>query len=324
MEPQENKKLIKPTPQETGGIHQIRTFKSDVEDAIKGGVSGTTIVLAEQKKRQHEVRDMREKPPLSSFYVTSIIATIMLVLGGLVFFSLYFFIPKNKTEKPVLVAPKLIVAEFEKEINVDGIDRVKLVSILTTQRDSSFLQAGSILHTYFTKGTEAAKTNVTAKEFLRLLNTSAPAPLIRSLEDAFMYGFHGWGSNQPFLILKTSSYETSFSGMLEWEKSMTKELGPLFIIEEKKQIPLTGTSTPQSLGGKGLATTSATTTKNETAPSQFFDVILKNKDARVLKNKDGSIIFLYSFIDNHTIVMTTNETTLKELIARLYTASLVH
>jgi hypothetical protein len=55
----------------------------------------------------------------------------------------------------------------------------------------------------------------------------------------------------------------------------------------------------------------------------FSDTILHNKDARVVKDENGKIIFLYSFINSETIVITTNETTLREITTRLVNASLV-
>lgn len=54
-----------------------------------------------------------------------------------------------------------------------------------------------------------------------------------------------------------------------------------------------------------------------TIRGSFEDRIVKNKDVRAFRTTDGEIIFLYSFIDNKSLVITKNEATLEEIITRL-------
>ena len=93
---------------------------------------------------------------------------------------------------------------------------------------------------------------------------------------------------------------------------------------------LAGTSTP----GLNAATTSpsaATTTEalaTTTAPAQvfqgnFIDQIVENRDARVLLDAEGNILMLWTFLDRSTIVVATNEATLREIISRLSQASVL-
>ena len=49
---------------------------------------------------------------------------------------------------------------------------------------------------------------------------------------------------------------------------------------------------------------------------KFQDVVIKNKDTRVIKDNDGEIIFLYSVIDKSTVVLTTSQDTFKEIMNR--------
>ena len=117
--------------------------------------------------------------------------------------------------------------------------------------------------------------------------------MLRALSDIFMFGFHEANGNQPYLILKTTDFKQSFSGMLAWEPYMRQDLSPLF---------LTGTAT--------------------TSVEGFRDRIIRNKDTRLLLAPDGSIALLYSLIDQETILITSNEQTFAEILNRLSTSQI--
>ncbi len=89
------------------------------------------------------------------------------------------------------------------------------------------------------------------------------------------------------MVFKTSSYETSFAGMLKWEETLQQDLTPFL----------------------HASTTPGTTT--------FQDVVIRNKDVRVLKDTTGKAAILYSFPSKDTLVITTDEETFKEIIGRL-------
>ncbi len=76
--------------------------------------------------------------------------------------------------------------------------------------------------------------------------------------------------------------------MLEWEKSMARDLFPLF----------------------GEANT-------EFYEKKFEDLTIKNKDMRVILDKNREILLLYSFLGRNTIIITTSKDTLDEIINRI-------
>ncbi len=73
------------------------------------------------------------------------------------------------------------------------------------------------------------------------------------------------------------------------------------------------------------STNSAATTTTPVQPSQpyvvlrgsFVDRIIDNKDAREFITSDGTVLFLYSFIDNTKLVITGSEATLSAILNRL-------
>jgi hypothetical protein len=48
--------------------------------------------------------------------------------------------------------------------------------------------------------------------------------------------------------------------------------------------------------------------------------VVENHDARVLYNNTGDIVLLWTFVDQHTLAITTNPATLREIISRLSVA----
>ncbi len=96
-----------------------------------------------------------------------------------------------------------------------------------------------------------------------------------------------------------------------------------------KTTPKTVVKNVISTSTRSLASTTSTSTSSSTIDTitpltpyttikgKFVDKIIKNKDVREFVSSDGNIIFLYSFIDNAKLVITSNEATLTEIIARL-------
>jgi hypothetical protein len=111
--------------------------------------------------------------------------------------------------------------------------------------------------------------------------------------------------------------------MLEWERTMQNDLSPLF-----KRIPPTHANTSTSVDTT-IASSSASTTSTIPAteepfgPAAFVDKIVENHDARAVLNSDGEILLLWTFIDRYTLVITTNEYTLREVVSRLANAPVV-
>jgi hypothetical protein len=99
-------------------------------------------------------------------------------------------------------------------------------------------------------------------------------------------------------------------------------------------LPSVGTTTATSTKPTTLATTTqptASTTPEVVQPlkqyltirGKFEDRIIKNKDVRAFRTDEGTILFLYSFIDNTHLVVTDKESTLAEILTRLEKQSFI-
>ena len=159
--------------------------------------------------------------------------------------------------------------------------------------------------------TPSGQTLVTmdAQTFLSTLAPDIPPNLLRTVTPTFLLGVHVYVGNQAFLILNVDSYEDAYAGMLAWESSMLADLSPLFAYTPSPHIP-----------EENISTSSAVTPADEFLQTGFVDRIVENHDARVLQNSTGDIYLLWTFLDRNTLVITTNDATLREIISRLQNA----
>ncbi|MEA3399581.1 MAG: hypothetical protein U9R00_03690, partial [Patescibacteria group bacterium] len=86
-------------------------------------------------------------------------------------------------------------------------------------------------------------------------------------------------------------YGSSLAGVSEWEKTMLSNLYPIFGI---------------NISGKENLLT-----------KPFEDIIISNRDARVLTDDEGNNLLYYSFINNNIFVITDNKETIDEILSRL-------
>jgi hypothetical protein len=297
-------------------LKAIRTYETDVAEAIKENHTSVADMIIAEKRREAGAEIFEAASPRSRRSILVVggtaAAILLLGVGG---FLLY--VGLHAPAGTAAIHPTaFVVTDSEKEIVVPPASparRAVLLALLSSVRSSSTLPIGSLENIYFTQVTATSTSTPSAgapgvnqqKTTKRLLSTSnflsvftltPPAELVRSLVPAFMYGQHAASHLEPFLIFKTNYYEGAFSGMLAWEAAMRNDLADV-VAGPVERATVTG-------GGE----------------AKFTDMIIRNKDARVLKNANGEPELIYAFPDQETIIITTNESTFRELIDRLAAA----
>lgn len=308
----------KPLEQDTGGndLVRIRTFQGDVEALMrKQPTSKAEIAIAENEKRIKQEKEAERLANAPSPFVDAAkiarppselefaprwnMKLIVLVAAGVLFVAgigtaaSFFFAGKKpqvvappKTEVPQSAAITLEEGESRAGTAKAIWNGIKALSVPQNELRTIPLKIGT--------------TEATTEELFLKLETSAPSSLVRALGSTPIIGVHGFRGGQPFLLFSVSSYDFAFAGMLAWEPEMLNDIGPLFGIS------------PREIVGKASSTTAEALTNTIAVK----DVIIRNKDVRATFDPQGKIIFLYSFIDKQTLVITTNEDTLKALIGK--------
>lgn len=286
----------------------VRTYKSDLETAIEAGhMSSINIAIAENKKMHEKIQaepvEVEETTSTSEYSKSKIIIliSVILVIAGLAgIFALFFLGGSNSTQTIVTQElPSLITTEYKDELLVNNVNAGNFANILSTKLNDVQTKVNNFDNVYITVGSSSAKRLITATEFVTLMKFKIPDILKRTLLPDFMVGMYSFGTNLPFVILKTSYFENAYTGMLDWEKDLEEDFQVLFRFSGYKN------------SGNILQNLTPTVYK------KFTDAVIINKDVRVLRDNDGQIIFLYAIIDKETIIFTVNDTAFKEIVNRL-------
>jgi hypothetical protein len=289
-----------------GALKQIRTFQGDMAEAIRHEQASLVSIRAAERAKRDIIRD--NEMPEEKAAKRSRMVTLGLLLGGLVFIAgagyagwYAYHTYLAKTAVPVVTVPKNRFLPVVATENVDatGLSRAGIISLLQSERGKS-INTGSIIHSEFLKGGADTSPLEGTTEFLISLEGKAPSNLVRAFSQLFMVGTLGEATdttpNDTFLLIKLDSFENSYAGMLEWEKSLKEDLLPLF--------------------------QNADTVSNMPNDAVFEDITLKNKDARALYDTSGKIVLVYSFYNQNLLIITGSETGLRTLLAELDTQAL--
>jgi len=285
----------------------IRTYKSDLEAAIQADhLSSINIAIAENEKMHNQIKmgqgndSVTDNSDYSKSKIMIFISLILVVIG--VVGIGYIFLAKGQNPTVLTQAqefPSLITTEIKDELNTNLIIKDKFVKTLSEKLNDSQIPANNFYNLYLTVNANSTKKLINSAEFISLLGLKIPDIVGRTLLPNFMVGVYSFGKNLPFIILKTSSFENTYAGMLAWEKDLEKDFQLLF------RLP----------GYENYGNIVVALTPTET--KKFEDGVIVNKDVRLLRNDAGQIMFLYGIIDKETIVITMNDLAFKEIINRL-------
>jgi hypothetical protein len=277
-------------------ISPIRTYQSDAAKSVKENkTSLAKMVIARQNKDDARIEDIS---PRSSKNIILISLSVILLIAG-VLLTTFFFIktiqPRGQTGDTTGRVPALILTEQDIGIDITRNSKEAIWRKTSKAVKDVTPRLDSLVNIYFTETKESLQpTLVNTAQLFSLLESRIPSALLRSLDGIFSLGIHSFNGNQPFLIFKTNFYENAAAGMYSWENDMAEELLPLFGITPENKTDIYG--------------------------KDFTDSVIKNKDVRVLRDDANQPLLMYYFKDKKTIIITTNETTLSELLTRLSTA----
>jgi len=299
--------MIGKEKQKKSFMKTIRTYQSDVVETMKKQkTSLTSMVIAEKKKGRRKKSKNESKQKQNGKKILSVIMTLLIIIvAGL---AVYFII-KQKSAVPQTVSelsiPSFIFSDYTRELYLNRVRREDIISGLEKEKKEISIPLGDVLQLYLTtkdnskqfviKNTNGYKLLVTTESYFDGIEANVPPSLIRSLSSNFIIGYHSSLGNNPFLVFKVKSYNSAFAGMLKWEKTMYRDLAPVFVRDNSK-IKLDN--------------------------NNFEDIVIANKDVRAILNDEGKIELAYSFPNPNTLVIVNNETTLREMFRRITNSQL--
>lgn len=272
-------------------IKGLRTYAKDLGESVvsqKGGI--IKMAISDEAKKGAEEKNISFASAKNKIFL---IGSIALVAGGIL--SIIFLWPKNQT----VIAPQaenqnqpIIFSDSNKIIDITGIPKERIIQNIRSEIASAQIPSHKIKNIMLTETISGASYLIQSKRFFSSIGSAIPQALLQALAPKFMLGFHSEVGNQPFILLKTNSFNDAYQGMLAWEERMFDDLYLMFAID---------------ISGDNI----------KLFDKKFEDSIVQNKNARVIKDAEGSIILMYAFLNNQTAAIATNSDTLGELINRL-------
>jgi len=311
-----------PTPKkEETMVHAVETYTTDINRVVQsGGVSTVSIAAAEADRRSKATKDEAIAPANiaprdlgSRWRIVLIIGGVLLIFSaiGIVAVLLSRAAPQATTTTAVQ-APFMNVDHVTPVVTTAADTRDMVITNLEAAREQVSLAVGLVDQLYVgtASSTNTMLDELSPQQLLSILAPDIPQDLLRTIKPQYLLGVHSYDENQSFLVLQVDSYQQAYAGMLAWEPTMQQELSPLF------------TRTP-SLHVPGDSASSTATSSPVFLQTGFVDKVVENHDARAIVNPAGDLLLLWTFLDRNTLVITTNEYTLREIIRRLNTSSLV-
>lgn len=262
-------------------LPRIRTYADDLSEEIrKKGATLSSIVGAERERSARELAIGDDGPPTIAKNEQR---KSFLLLGGMILFVLLGIGIVGaafffSSQEPTQTQKASIIFA-NKSITAPTNSERSFTDSLAGVRNNAKLSLGEVAELDIT----IDEATTTAQQVLQKLN--APSALIREAR-SIMVGIHSFNYYQPFIIIEVTQYDRAFGAMLDWEEEMGRSFGAFF-------RPLNGGVAPTTL---------------------FKDAVYKNID---LRKSQESWPILYAFPRRDVLVITTNESTLQEIITRL-------
>ncbi|OHA86981.1 MAG: hypothetical protein A3A96_03530 [Candidatus Zambryskibacteria bacterium RIFCSPLOWO2_01_FULL_39_39] len=299
-------------------LSSLRTYQGDMAEFIKDKNESVISVAVKEKvrdeRREEQIEKVEEKidlyhpiqTPTSNkkgfqINLTMIFLSLLLIVGGSVgFFYAFEFIkngspPKTATKEEIIPYNNLITLA-----NVTNVNLGEEFGKLSSSAGINIVKISDANGESFQK----------IQDFLNFLQISPPSELVRTLRDEYALGVISQNEvNSSFMVITVDDFGRAFAGMLDWEKSLEKDL--FFLSRELPKEPEVQTDLEEPI--------------QPTQPSETIftwkDVIIKNKDTRALVDEGGRSIIAYTFLDKNTILITDNTLVIGDITSAYNTRS---
>jgi hypothetical protein len=264
----------------------IHTMAEDMgENATqKQGAVLQTILKQEREAREDKKRQQKN--------------LVFAVMGVVLFAAAIAVFILTLQEEPTVEPPRTVVqeslvfAENHSRVDSTGALPLTLVQNIMQKIQQNDAPAGEVTNIYLTRslpqgGVQTQNTN----QFFTQIQSSIPSDLLSKLDNDFMLGVFSGAERQPFIVLRTLTPGSIF-GFREWERNMLQDIGRIFSIEVRDP---------------------------DLYVKDFADAQIYNKPARVLFDNENQFVLGYFFLNEDLVAITTDQTTLQEILQRLAT-----
>ncbi len=270
----------------------VETFAEDMAKVIEDDKTGLIKkIIHEEEEREIQKRNLSPESKKNKFFMLA--GSVLILLGVGVF--LYFFL---QGESPAVPADKqftpIIFHDQSVFIEVKDLKKEEIAQMILNKADEMDLKIGGVGGIYLTEN----KQVVGLRKFISLIKANFDPGRPVFVEDNFLLGVVNSAGEERlpgkdfFMLIKVRSISDVFDSMRAWENRMFSDLRQFFDID---LVP----------GMKYLFT------------KGFEDGIIENKNARILRTKEGEILMMYIMASEDSIIITNTKEAAHEIFLRL-------
>lgn len=291
-------------PAKREGIAAVHTLKHDLQDVVaENKISLVRAAALEQEKRRPEPLEAPTASARKPIGKMVVLILMFALLGAGALFGVYYIAQPSGEPLPQTFE-SLIFAETAEPLTLSGQTADALKFELSRRRLAGSAKLGAIARIVplvgaNVTGSEAGSARpATFAEFLDALEAAPPEGLLRALASDFFLGLHTVDKNATVIIVPVISYDHAFSAMLQWERTINRDLASLFTEISPLRVDETGAVTERT----------------------FVDEVNRNFDVRALKNESGETLLYYSFPSRNLLIIAESPYSYAEILSRLQAA----
>ncbi len=271
---------------------RIRTFQSDIADAIKDQKGSIVkIAVQEQERKQQQGLLYSTQNKRNTIFITA--GIILFVIAGSIFGYSYWQ-EKMKQKNAIADLPQkksFISADHITEVSIP--DTAVLPAILQKNIVGLDIPVGQIEQMLLVYTDENKnKTVVPLEDIFSSLSIAPPDGFFYSLTpNTYMIGVYQTTENERFILLKSKVFSNTFSQMLVWEKTITKDLKSILALESDEETKII-----------------------------FKDKIIKNEDVRTAYAQEREVVsYVFFGPKKEFLLIAKKQDTLQSLLGRFTT-----
>ena len=272
---------------------KIQTYAEDVAKAIESGQGGVIKeIIQSQEEQEAQKENLSPESKKNKLFMFISITLIFLAFIVLIIYAVFKEQISTVSVKPQFTP--IIFTDQNVFLEIGGFTKDKIAQTILNEVNNTKVKVGGVEGIYLSEN----KNIVLFRKLTSLIQGNLPLNKFTFLDDNFLLGVVNKGENNVslekdlFILLKIRSIADIFDGMRSWEYKMFYDLHGFFGVDIN-------------------ADTSYLLTKD------FEDGIVENKNARILRDKDGKIVFMYVFADETSLVITNTNVATYEIMLRL-------
>ena len=264
----------------------VETYAEDMAKIIENDQSGLIKkIVHEEEGYEIAERNLSPESRKNKFFM---VAGLLFIL--IAFFTLFYFF--QKSEIPTVPIERqftpLIFNDKSIFLEVKDFKKDQIAQAVRSEVNATDVKNGGVEGIYLTEN----KNMLGLRRFIALIRSSFIPDSVDFLSDNFLLGVVNGETKDFFALFKVRSLPDVFETLRAWEDKM------FFDLQGFLKVPVTSET-------KYLLT------------KEFEDGVIENKNARILYNKDGSIVMMYVFADDNSVVITETIPAAHEIMLRL-------